>query len=263
MLDWNIYLTPNLSANENMALDEYFLRQLEEGKSGPVFRLYSWKPYCLSLGNSQNPKSEINELKLKQDQIDIVKRFTGGRAVLHQNEITYSVIGLNSFIWASSLKTTYEKISEILLDGLQTLGFKGTLERGDISEKTLRGQVAKPCFASTSRSELVFDTKKLVGSAQRRTRKAFLQHGSILLGEGHERLPNYLNLTLAEKNKFSKSLSENAITLKDALGYEPSWDTVANAIVKAWSEFTGAQASPLKIKYKSEFERLLEKYRWE
>lgn len=205
-----------LTGFENMARDEAILNQVDLGESLPTIRLYRWFPYCISLGKHQNPKHELNLDKIKQAGIHFVKRYTGGRAVYHSEELTYSVIAPNDIAsWSAKLQTTYDEISKWLLECLRPLGGDFSMERGELVVKTPKNAVAQACFASTAKSEVVLQGKKFIGSAQRRSKNAFLQHGSIIVGKAHEEMSQFLNLQEGEKSEYEKNLSQNSLSLTE------------------------------------------------
>lgn len=212
-----------------MALDQKILSEVNISDK-PTLRLYGWKPETISLGYFQKPERELNLNKVASDGVEVVKRITGGRAVLHAEELTYSVVGPCNYPGFETLESTYKNISNALVQGLQTLGVsarlsQGVLTRSQLSE-TARG-VAKPCFASTSRSELTLNNKKLVGSAQRRLKNSFIQHGSLMVGDRFKALGEYLNIesehafnVMQDQQATSlegEGVTLDVISLKDAL----------------------------------------------
>ena len=205
-----------LSGAENMARDEAIFKMVEEGISPPTIRLYRWKPSCISLGKHQEIEKELNLSSVRSQNIDIVKRYTGGRAVLHSNEVTYSVMAKNDVAaWSTKLQETYTEISSWLVQSMSSLSDELTLEKGELVVKTPRSEVAPACFASTAKSEIVFSGKKLVGSAQRRTRSAFLQHGSILVGPEHLEIAKLLKLGEASVSEYQANLKNNSCSFQE------------------------------------------------
>ena len=144
-----------------------------------VVRLYRWSRPTVSLGLHQDPGKAIDLPYCKRNGIEWVRRPTGGRAVLHDEELTYAVVSNDPDLFpCGSISATYRLVSEILTGGLEALGGAVSLQRRGSS--TVRKRVPiNPCFATASRHELLFQGRKLVGSAQRRLRRSFLQHGSI------------------------------------------------------------------------------------
>ena len=171
----------------NMAIDEALYTSLEGGKSRrAVLRLYEWAPPCLSTGHHQDIRGAADERYLKSRGFDIVRRPTGGKAVLHQHEITYCVTApLDVPQFWGGLHDTYQAISEALAEGLRLLSIRPALEsRGSISSPRDKS----PCFLAPTPKELLVDGRKVIGSAQRRGLRAFLQHGSIPLQIEYETL---------------------------------------------------------------------------
>ena len=164
---------------ENMAIDEAIQTIMSaSAEPEPVLRFYGWNPATLSLGYAQSYDKEVDEEACKAEGIDIVRRPTGGRAVLHQYELTYSVIApeRNPLV-AGTITESYLKISRALVQGFQSLGIPAELSTGGVGKVT----TTAACFDAPSWYELVVDGRKLVGSAQVRKEGMLLQHGSILL----------------------------------------------------------------------------------
>lgn len=179
-----------------------------------VLRFYRWKPYCISLGANQN-LSEINVKKAKEDGIDIVFRPTGGRAILHAEELTYSVIypaGSNI-----SSRNVYHDISTALLKGLAH--YNSLLNAAELEtiqpnfQNFYKEKISALCFAVPAKSEIKYRGKKLVGSAQKRMQNAILQHGSILCGSYHLKLVDYLQLSDEKKIMIKEELESKTTNL--------------------------------------------------
>jgi lipoate-protein ligase A len=183
-----------------------------------VLSVYSWERPTLSLGRNQAAAGRYNLAAIRDRGIDVVRRPTGGRALLHWHEVTYSVTA--PIAEGESLNDSYERINRILLDGLSRLGVRASESRGGppaLSPGDL------PCFATPAEGELVVSGSKLVGSAQFRENGALLQHGSILIEDDQLIIAALLeSVTELEPPK--------AATLTDALGREPSIEEVANAL---------------------------------
>jgi lipoate-protein ligase A len=195
-----------------MAVDAAILRGVESGDSPPTLRLYGWTPWCVTLGHFQDPAQELDPEALRARGWDVVLRPTGGRAVLHAEEITYSILARRDEApWCATLGESYGHIGRAWAAALR--GFDLDLVKGQTLEKPERGVVAAPCFASSARSELAFEGRKVVGSAQRRTRAAFVQHGSIPVTADHERLVEVLRLDAARKEAYLRVLRRHAVSL--------------------------------------------------
>jgi lipoate-protein ligase A len=172
----------------NMAVDEALLRCAEEeGAFRPVLRLYSWSPPCLSIGHNQSLEEACDPSYCRARGFDVVRRPTGGKAVLHADEITYAVVGRHDLppFGGLSLIDTYGLIAEALAEGLRSVGL-------DVSLCERQGSVSPsggaPCFLVPSEKEIRVAGRKVVGSAQRRGTRAFLQHGAVPLHLDYEAL---------------------------------------------------------------------------
>ncbi len=168
----------------NMALDEMLLQWHSEGKIPPVVRFYGWNPPTLSIGYFQKVNKEIDVAKVKEAGLGLVRRTTGGRAVLHEHELTYSVIVNEQHArMPKNVTEAYRVISEGLLKGFQNLGFHAYFSIPQTEEELqkLKDPKSAICFDASSWYELVVEGRKVAGSAQTRQKGVILQHGSILL----------------------------------------------------------------------------------
>lgn len=172
------------SGAANMALDAATLVAVEAGEAAPTLRLYTFDPPCLSLGYGQS-EDEVDRDACRALGIDVVRRPTGGRAVLHERDLTYAVVlPIDHPRVPPTLAGAYQVVAEALRDALVALG---ACDVTLAARRASRG--ADPaCFAAAARSELLLGGRKVVGSAQRRGRRAVLQHGSILISPDPRRL---------------------------------------------------------------------------
>ncbi len=187
-MQWRYLNTGFNRPSMNMALDEAILTACEAGTAPPTLRVYGWRPPALSLGYAQRVHKEVNTDACQRYGIDIVRRPTGGRAVLHDDEVTYSVVmPIDLHDGARTLTEHYHLIGQALAAALTHLGLSVRLARPQRAVK--ERQASSPaCFAALSRYELSVEGKKLVGSAQKRGQQALLQHGSIPLSLDRQRL---------------------------------------------------------------------------
>lgn len=164
------------TGKENMQIDSDLLDfAIKNELKEPIFRLYGWKPACVSLGRNQKDDFLDYEF-LKSKNIDVVRRLTGGRALLHDNEITYSFICPESFLQnGSHIVSSYKEISQILIDKFKKLGID--LDFG--ASKPIKTGFDY-CMLISTGADLCYKEKKLIGSAQCRSHGYILQHGSIL-----------------------------------------------------------------------------------
>jgi len=181
---WRLLLAAPRSGAENMARDTALLsRAARTGET--VFSIYSWATPTLSFGRHQSAAGHYDRRRILAASVDVVRRPTGGRAILHHREVTYSV---TAPIQAQSLRQTYARINDVLIDGLARLGVSATLAAP--SERS-GPPTAQPCFEAPSEGEVVAGGRKLVGSAQWRDECALLQHGSILVDDDQSSLPSF------------------------------------------------------------------------
>ena len=186
----------------------------------PTLRLYRWKPWAISLGYNQD-ESDINVARAISEGIDVVRRPTGGRAILHAEELTYCVI---MEAGRRSILQVYNEISRALVRGLALYGVSVSLQKSqpDFREE-YRQSSSIPCFSSSARYEIEWRGRKLVGSAQRRfgsgDRDVVLQHGSILCGPAHRLLSRYLAVQdAAGVSRVERDLAEHTVDLAELGG---------------------------------------------
>ena len=180
---WSLVVSrPKVNAT-NITIDQLLLEQVSKSVTLDTYlRFYTWKQPTLSIGFTQNASQVVNFDYCKQNQILVVRRPTGGRAVLHQHEITYAIISNDqTFFPVQSISKTYQKIALALQSGLKHLGIDTTLASSTKNKRVRYIDQRAACFASSHNHEILYGGKKLIGSAQRRTDRAFLQHGSILI----------------------------------------------------------------------------------
>jgi lipoate-protein ligase A len=177
---WKLIIDDALDGSRNMAVDTALLDEVEASSERRTFvRFYGWQTPTISLGRHQKVEKAVDTGFCRTNGIDIVHRPTGGRAVLHDDELTYAVISNDSEAFGDTIYGNYKRVSEALCLGYNRLGVPATLaaDTRKIAE-SVEG-VDLPCFVSPSRYELMVDGRKIVGSAQRRVRRSFLQHGSM------------------------------------------------------------------------------------
>jgi len=185
---WRFIDSGPAPAIQNMAVDEGLLRDAVTPGALPVLRFYTWSPAAVSLGRFQDKERAVNAEACRQRGFDIVRRITGGRAVLHCDELTYSIIARSdSALFPNDILGTYRVIAAGLLAGLRELGIAAEMvSRSGRHAGMVKSVSQEPaCFSSPSWYEILVKGRKIIGSAQRRVGGAFLQHGSILIGYDH------------------------------------------------------------------------------
>jgi lipoate-protein ligase A len=186
---WDLILDEDLDGATNMAIDAALLKDVEHSSdSHTIIRFYRWRRPTVSLGRNQKTESAVDQQFCDRHGIDVVHRPTGGRAVLHDDELTYAVVSNDSACFGETIYANYKSVSEALCLGFNRLGVPAALapETRRLSPNPSGADL--PCFISPSRYELTVGGRKIVGSAQRRLRRSFLQHGSMPISCDREKL---------------------------------------------------------------------------
>lgn len=210
MQEWRLIDTGAQNGALNMAIDEAILEVHAKGLTPPTLRFYRWETPTLSVGYAQ-PWDEDEVLRCQRLGVDLVRRPTGGRAVLHCEELTYSVVVSRNYGIQGSILETYRQLSSALACGLQTLGVGADLRPGE-----QKGGSRRACFAATTQADLGVGGGKLVGSAQLRRGNVLLQHGAIPL----------------RPNAYEEPLlgATHAICLEQILGEVPAWSELVKVL---------------------------------
>ena len=206
---------------ENMRRDRLLLdAAARRGRDAePVLRVFNFTPHGITLGHSQVPERELDLRRCEADDVPWAVRPTGGRAIFHAEEWTYSLVApISHPEWGGSLSQAYERASELILAALQRLGVAAALARRRVASSENGSAVSPACFAALARHEILLDGKKLVGSAQRRIAGALLQQGSVLVGSGHLRLVDYLALDELRREESRLALRDGSTDAASYLG---------------------------------------------
>ena len=244
---WRFIYTGQGDPYFNMAVDEALLSSVQDGSS-PILRLYEWNPPGVSIGYFQKVNKTVDIDKCLRKGVKLVRRITGGRAVLHNEELTYSFSGSCKIFpeLGNNIFETYKQISKALLSSLSILGVEaqwvkpsgGMINKEDPAYKKESKPYTKnsfilPCFSSFSRYEISCQGRKLVGSAQRRFREIFLQHGSILLKKEELDLADFLPANSLIKG--AKPL-ENSTSIEKIKGKKIERKEIIRALKRGFSE---------------------------
>jgi lipoyl(octanoyl) transferase len=227
---WHFFETPPAGGPYNMAIDVALMRRAAHAGDA-VFRIYGWSSRTLSLGRNQRARGCYDDAAARRLGVSFVRRPTGGRALLHHREVTYSVTLPAAD--AAAAARAYDFINEVLLDGLSQLGVRATRAPGGHAMPP----GLRPCFDVPAEREIVVGDRKLVGSAQWRRGGALLQHGSILI-EDDQALIGQLLLTAG-------TLNPVAATLTESLGRQPDLADVAGAIRRSLEATIGRSVTTL------------------
>lgn len=228
------------SPAENMAIDEAIMQLHREKKNLPTLRFYGWEPATLSIGYFQRVDREINLDELKRSGFGFVRRLTGGRAVLHDHELTYSVIVSEAHpLMPPTVSESYRVISQGLLEGFRLLGIEAELTA---PHSKPRGEHTAACFDSPSDYELVIHGKKVAGSAQVRKQGVILQHGSILLDLDIEALFSVLRFPSDQvRKKWKDDFRNKAVAIQPILQRDVSIEEVTQAFFDGFQKGMGIQ----------------------
>jgi lipoate-protein ligase A len=225
-----------LPCYENMAIDEYLIKYYEKTKR-PVLRFYGWAPASISIGKYQNAMNDINIEVCTDDDMTIVRRMTGGGAILHDEELTYSIVCSEEDIDCKNLpvKQTFEKLNAFILNMYKELGLKAAYAK-DSGKKVKFSEPVPFCFSCNEEYDILIKGKKLGGNAQNRKKDIIFQHGSIPFENGRDKASRY----------FIKKINfDNYTTLREALKKKITVDEAAKKL-------EGAFKRTLKVRLKEE-----------
>lgn len=259
---WRLLITGPASGAQNMAVDEALLESAIAG-GPPVLRIYAWQPAAVSLGYFQPLDDSIDREEIARRGFGLVRRPTGGRAILHKDEVTYSVAAREEHLsGGSSLMGSYRTISRGIETGLQLLGVAAQMaERSGQAREQHRSSLPTVCFTQSAKVDMVADGRKIVGSAQTRRGGALLQHGSIPISidEGEHLAVMPGGQTEQARQSGEGQLSQSACGIADILGRVPEFDEVARALAAGFAEALQVELCPshLSETEQSAIERLL------
>ncbi len=234
-MKWRVIDSGFNNGKMNMEIDVQLAESCDPDEA--VLRFYRWSPYCISLGANQKLE-EINIEKAYRDKIDVVFRPTGGRAILHSEELTYSIVyPIDENI---SVRNIYHKINLALIKGLINYDSSlSSLEMENIQPdfpSFYKEQLATLCFAIPAKSEIKYAGKKIVGSAQKKMKHALLQHGSILCGDYHLNIIEYLNLPKENASLIKEELAAKTTNLQAILKTEINYTALTESLIRGFLE---------------------------
>lgn len=216
----------------NMDFDIYLSHKCQPDEA--FFRLYRWTPYAISIGANQS-FDDIDLIKAKKHNIDIVKRPTGGRAILHSEELTYSLI--LPIQYGLTAREVYERTSIALSKALGNFDERLKFSELESVQPNFRDLLSIPssalCFASTAKSEVKYLGKKIIGSAQRKMANSILQHGSILCGKFHSNLPNYMS-DKSDVNELLLEIESKTIEISTITGIPVNYSELSKFIISTF-----------------------------
>ena len=229
---WRLLDTPPAAGAWNMAVDQALADAVREG-APPVLRVYRWSPACLSLGRNQ-PSDGYDREEIRRRGMDVVRRPTGGRAVLHHRELTYSVAARDGALGGP--REAYAAINRALVAGLRRLAVPARLQPAGAARAPLPSLA--PCFEQPVEGEVTAAGRKLVGSAQRRERGVLLQHGSLPIRDDQSAVAGLMRAGCVS------GPAEPPATLAGLLGREPAWEELVEALAEGWRRTFDVRLEP-------------------
>jgi lipoyl(octanoyl) transferase len=228
---WDLIIDGAVDGLSNMAIDAALLDEVvDSSKPRTIVRFYGWRRPTVSLGRNQKIDRAVDMDYCAANGIDVVHRPTGGRAVLHDDELTYAVISNDSSYFGDTIYGNYKAVSEALCLGYNRLGVPAVLAPDTKKVSGFDNAADLPCFMSPSRYELMVEGRKIVGSAQRRVRDAFLQHGSMPITCNLEALARATRLE-------NPSLLEREMAgVGEFLAERPTVEQLTGAFIRSFQE---------------------------
>ncbi|NHM32230.1 lipoate--protein ligase family protein [Neobacillus terrae] len=248
---WRFIDSGNGSPSFNMALDEALLDWHSESKIPPTIRFYGWDPATLSIGYFQKVEKEINMEAVKEHKLGFVRRPTGGRGVLHEHELTYSVIVSEDYPdMPKTVTEAYRVISEGILKGFHHLGLEAyfAVPKTQDERDSLKNPRSAVCFDAPSWYELVVEGRKVAGSAQTRQKGVILQHGSILLDLDEDKLFSLFKYPSDKvKERMQRAFKSKAVAINEISPRRISIEEAKEAFFKGFSEGLDIELVPYEL----------------
>ncbi|MCP4650824.1 MAG: lipoate--protein ligase family protein [PVC group bacterium] len=239
MTNWRLILSQNNTPHANMATDEAILKAYAAGKAPPTLRIYSWKPESISLGYFQKAKEVLNTKRCLDQSVLFVRRITGGEAIFHGDDLTYSIIcSKDDLVLPESVKESFKTISSFLINAYKAMGLEAAFscENQDVVAPIMFESRKRSdfCFAANQDFDITIKGKKIGGNAQKRRRNMIFQHGSIPLSLDINRISLFLRENL-------KDVKDRVISLSDAAGRKISFDDFSEIIIKSFQKTFGLE----------------------
>lgn len=265
---WRFIDSGACSPSYNMALDEALLDWHSKGLIPPTIRFYGWDPATLSIGYFQKVEKEINMDKVKEYGLGFVRRPTGGRGVLHDQELTYSVIVSEEHPeMPQTVTEAYRVISEGILEGFKAVGLDAyfAIPRTEEEKNALKNPRSSVCFDAPSWYELVVEGRKVAGSAQTRQKGVILQHGSIILDIDEDKLFDLFNYSSERlRERMQKNFKNKAVAINALCEMPLSMDEAKEAFKKGFEKGLNIELEPYTLtKEEEEIVQTIAKERYE
>ncbi|MDP6156387.1 MAG: lipoate--protein ligase family protein [Candidatus Thermoplasmatota archaeon] len=236
MESFRLFLDDFSDAATNMALDETLLQEQCKKDSIPSIRLYRWKPPALSVGYLQRIRDEVDLDICRKLGIDYVRRLTGGKAVLHDDELTYSIIIPSSHkkMEGIGVVDSYRTISKALVRSLQLCGIMCEIAPKIVPSQARMG--SKICFETPSTYEVMAGNKKIIGSAQTRDKGVILQHGSVPIDWDTEKMLDVMGIPIKGRKVYRERFNEKATSISKELGHRIEFEDLIHCFVKGFED---------------------------
>jgi lipoate-protein ligase A len=229
---WQLIVDEAMDGRRNMDIDAALLEEVENSpEARTIVRFYGWRIPTVSLGKNQKIDKAVDVDYCRACGIDVVHRPTGGRAVLHDDELTYAVASNDASAFGDSIYGNYKRVSEALCLGYNRLGVPAVLAPDTRKIAGLPDDSDPPCFLSPARYELMVEGRKIVGSAQRRIRRSFLQHGSMPI------TCDRLALARSTRMTDAKPLETEMAGIAEFLSTRPTLDELRGAFIQAFQDY--------------------------
>jgi lipoate-protein ligase A len=234
MTSWRLLDSGALSPSLNMAIDQAILALHANGQAPPTLRFYQWQPPAVSLGYFQK-RHNLDLEACRRQGIEVIRRPTGGKAVLHLGDLTYAVIAGTSDGIPSAVTAAYRLICEGLLAGFHSLGIKARMSR-----ETRKSPQTDICFLRCALGAIVHQGKKFVGSAQTWHASTMLQHGSIILEPQEETLLKIMGRT-SGAGELQAAFKGRLTSIQEILGYSLDLGKLKTALQEGLAQTLGAE----------------------
>ncbi|TLS36354.1 lipoate--protein ligase family protein [Pseudalkalibacillus caeni] len=248
---WNFIDSGNCSPEYNMALDEALLYWHSKGEIEPTIRFYGWDPATLSIGYFQKVEKDIDMDAVEKHGLGFVRRPTGGRAVLHDQEVTYSVIVTEDHPkMPQSVTEAYRVISEGLLEGFKSLGLEAyfAVPKTEEEKQELKAPRSGVCFDAPSYYELVVEGRKVAGSAQTRQKGVILQHGSILLDIDEDKLFDCFKFKNERiRERMQRNFKKKAVAINELREEPVTVQEASEAFKRGFEKGLDIQLKPIQL----------------
>jgi len=233
---WRFIDTGINNGFSNMSIDEAILDAHSQGFTPPTMRIYRWSPPALTLGYFQSMEKDVYQGRCAELGIDVIRRLTGGRAVLHHNELTYSIVTSERHGFSKSIEQSYKLLSKGLIAAYKMLGLEVCMVPNE------RGLSSAACFTSAGSADLTFQGRKIAGSAQFRKGDTILQHGSLPISLDPRLISSILKFpTNNVRDSVINTFSQKVTSISEILGSHIGWQEIKVALFEGFQQALGIE----------------------